>query len=114
MTETNTNLKDESGRNINPVLGTVDFWTTSKYHGVCWFNKKKKWKASIHLNKKDVYLGIYSYEEEAAYAVNIFFEIFGNHYHTIINHVVLGDIQAHDIRESIIERLKQKGYINCD
>jgi hypothetical protein len=106
-------IKQTTGTAVtyNLILGSVDFWTTSKYHGVCWYNKKKKWKASIHLNKKDVYLGIYTLEEEAAYAVNVFFEIFGNKHHTIINYVNLGYIQSENIKSNIIERMITKGYL---
>ena len=96
------------------VLGTVDQDVSSKYYGVCWFNKKNKWKASIYIQGKDVYLGIYAIEEEAAFAFNVAFELFSNKHHTITNHVELGDIQANDVRDSVIERLLNKGYIiNC-
>ena len=40
MTETNTNLTEESGRNINPVLGTVLHLTLSEY----WFEMIKSGK----------------------------------------------------------------------
>lgn len=42
--------------------------TSSKYRGVCWHNKNKKWTASLRFNKKRIYLGIFEIEEDAARA----------------------------------------------
>ena len=39
---------------------------TSKYKGVSWYNKTKKWKAQIQANKKKLGLGYFWHEEEAA------------------------------------------------
>ena len=41
---------------------------TSRYVGVRWHNKRKKWQAYIHIGKKQHHLGVYSTEEEAARA----------------------------------------------
>jgi len=42
--------------------------TTSKYKGVFWSKKRKKWLAQIVLNKKQSYLGLFEDETEAAKA----------------------------------------------
>ena len=39
---------------------------TSKYPGVCWSFRAKKWRAYIHLNRKQRHLGLFSDEKEAA------------------------------------------------
>lgn len=44
--------------------------TTSKYKGVSWFKRDKKWKVNITVNKKHIYLGVYDSEVEAAKAYN--------------------------------------------
>lgn len=41
---------------------------TSKYRGVHWANAAKKWKASISINNRCHYLGIYASEIDAARA----------------------------------------------
>lgn len=41
---------------------------TSKYRGVSWHPKVKKWQASLSVNGKTVYLGIFTREEDAARA----------------------------------------------
>jgi hypothetical protein len=38
---------------------------TSGYKGVCWFKYKKRWKATIHVNKKTIHLGFFDTPEEA-------------------------------------------------
>jgi hypothetical protein len=38
---------------------------TSKYVGVCWCKLNKKWKATININKKSKYLGLFKDEFEA-------------------------------------------------
>lgn len=43
---------------------------SSKYKGVSWFKRDKKWKANITVNKKSIYLGMYESEFEAAAAYN--------------------------------------------
>jgi hypothetical protein len=39
---------------------------SSKYKGVCWDKQKNKWKASICINSKSKYLGLFYNEEEAS------------------------------------------------
>lgn len=39
--------------------------TTSKYVGVHWGKKERKWKAQIQINNKVLYLGVFKTEEEA-------------------------------------------------
>jgi hypothetical protein len=38
---------------------------TSKYTGVCWHKHKKKWLASIQVNKVNLYLGMFTNEYDA-------------------------------------------------
>jgi hypothetical protein len=42
--------------------------TSSQYKGVCWHKKAQKWMASIKLNKKPIYIGLFSDEQTAAQA----------------------------------------------
>jgi hypothetical protein len=41
---------------------------TSKYTGVSWQNRDKRWKASIRINGNSIYLGYFTDESEAAIA----------------------------------------------
>ena len=43
---------------------------TSKYIGVCWNKKHKKWYAHIKINKKTIYLGCFDDPKDAARAYN--------------------------------------------
>lgn len=45
-------------------------YKTSKFKGVCWHKKNKKWIAGIFINKKKIYLGQFESEEDAAAAYN--------------------------------------------
>lgn len=42
--------------------------TTSKYKGVCWRHIPKRWKAYIKINKKQIHIGYFGTELEAAKA----------------------------------------------
>jgi len=44
--------------------------TTSKYKGVCWQERDKKWQVYIYHGKKNHYLGYFDKEEDAAGAYN--------------------------------------------
>lgn len=44
--------------------------TTSKYKGVCWDKKSKKWRSQIGINKKRIYLGFFENEIDAARTYN--------------------------------------------
>lgn len=44
---------------------------SSRYKGVSWINDKKKWRASIHINKHPKHLGYFEDEQEAALVYNI-------------------------------------------
>ncbi len=39
---------------------------TSKYKGVCWCKKRNKWRANIRVNDKQVYIGHFNNEIDAA------------------------------------------------
>jgi len=41
---------------------------SSKYKGVCWCNKRIKWRANIRVNDKQVHIGYFNNEIEAAKA----------------------------------------------
>lgn len=45
-------------------------WTTSKHFGVSWMPKAKRWRAYTTKNKKQISLGLYLREEDAAKAYN--------------------------------------------
>lgn len=44
--------------------------SSSKYKGVSYFKKNNNWRAYIRVNKKDIYLGSYKCEHEAAKVYN--------------------------------------------
>ena len=51
---------------------------TSQYNGVCWDNKKQRWRAQITVNGRVKYLGSYSDERDAARAHDAkAFEVYG-------------------------------------
>ena len=47
---------------------------TSEFKGVCWDKSTNKWKAQIHINGKQKYLGYYTDELEASMAYQIALE----------------------------------------
>ena len=60
--------------------------TTSKYKGVCWDKRDKKWKAAIKVNGKVKNLGYFADEEEAALTYNkVATEHFGEFAHLNLN-----------------------------
>lgn len=44
--------------------------STSKYKGVSWSTKSKKWDVGIYVDKKTIHLGMYKSEDEAALVYN--------------------------------------------
>ena len=53
---------------------------TSRFKGVAWFQKSQKWMAKITHNYKQIYLGCYHTEKEAAIAYNVAaLELFGEY-----------------------------------
>lgn len=42
--------------------------STSKYVGVCWNKRNEKWQSEIKINKKNIYIGLFKTEIEAAEA----------------------------------------------
>jgi hypothetical protein len=55
----------QNNHNQRPRIGT-----SSRFKGVTWHKKVAKWQATIKLNQRCVYLGVYTSEEEAALAYN--------------------------------------------
>ena len=51
--------------NLRNVNHTQNQWNQTKAKGYCWSKKKNKWQAQISLNKKVIYLGLYTTEEKA-------------------------------------------------
>ncbi len=43
---------------------------SSKFKGVSWFKRDKKWRCRIHVNDKEKHLGLFESEKEAALAYN--------------------------------------------
>lgn len=43
---------------------------TSKYKGVCWYRRERKWRARIRVNRKLISLGYFASETDAALAYN--------------------------------------------
>lgn len=62
----------------NPLNNTLDNlrWVdkphTSKFRGVSWNTKDKKWRVRIEMNGKDTHIGSFEREEEGALAYNNF------------------------------------------
>lgn len=54
----------------NMNKGVYTFSMSSDYKGVCWREHAKKWKAYIKINRKQIHLGYFSTEKEAALAYN--------------------------------------------
>lgn len=59
--------KSENSRNADKMKTE----TTSKYKGVCWVNKRKRWEARVQVNGKSKFLGYFKDEDEAGEIVNI-------------------------------------------
>jgi len=59
--------KAQNSRNRKKFLKS-DGSKQSKYKGVCWHKKARKWIASITSNSKSIYLGIHDNEIDAARA----------------------------------------------
>lgn len=62
----------------NKYNSTGKIGGTSKYKGVTWNKQHKKWKARVHTNRKEIFLGYHANEEDAARAYDLKArEIFG-------------------------------------
>ena len=44
--------------------------TSSKYKGVCWNKREKKWQANLTINYKMIFLGLFNNEDDAGQAYN--------------------------------------------
>lgn len=72
----NHNKLDNRRDNLRPASGTQNAGNrkarqgTSKFKGVCWFKRDKKWIVYIRLNGGRKHLGLFTDEIEAAKAYN--------------------------------------------
>lgn len=55
-------------RSQNLMNGPGKRESTSHYKGVCWFARNKKWLAQIKIGSKQLYIGLFEDEKEAALA----------------------------------------------
>lgn len=73
--------------------------SSSKYKGVCWHKKCKKWSAQIGVKKAQVHLGLFETEEAAALAYNkAALEHFGEFAH----------LNTFELSPTIVERESEK------
>lgn len=52
-----------NNRNVASAKGS-----TSRYLGVCWVERRSRWRATIKVNRKQIWLGAFALEEDAARA----------------------------------------------
>ena len=62
--------KSENAMNTEGLKKNTSKKSTSKYKGVSWTTRYKKWKARIHVNGREIYIGSFDDEIEAARAYN--------------------------------------------
>lgn len=62
--------QQENTRNRKKQQFRLKKQCSSKYKGVCWHNTRKKWQAQIVVNYKNIYLGAFNSEVDAAIAYN--------------------------------------------
>ena len=80
--------------NQKPQLGT-----SSKYKGVSWNKRRRKWQAQIKLNYRGIYLGYFKEEKDAALTYNLAaLEYFGEFAH-------LNTINSPVDREQLMKKL---------
>ena len=64
----NHDTKDNTGENLRVVTSQQNHFNRSGVKGYCWSKTEKKWKAQIKVNYKDIHLGYFEKEEDAAAA----------------------------------------------
>ena len=72
----NHNGLDNRKANLRPVTYAQNAWnkrklnliSTSRYKGVSWYSRNKRWSAKIHVNGTAKFLGLFEDEVEAARA----------------------------------------------
>ena len=113
MKNNNKNKKKSKDINYEPLPYTFKNSFSSRYHGVRKDKRKDKvwWRAAVMLNRKNIYLGAYSIEEEAGYAFNVAHEIFTKGEIAIVNNISLGDMQAQEVEDKVINILLKAGWI---
>ncbi|CAM3445664.1 HNH endonuclease [Klebsiella variicola] len=73
----NGNRRDNRKCNLRLATRTQNHWNqrkrsrcSSEFKGVCWHNQNKRWRARINVYGKEIALGCFSSEIEAAKAYN--------------------------------------------
>lgn len=61
----NHNGLDNRRCNLRVVTGQQNQWNLKNVKGYSWHNQAKKWESYIRVNKKRIYLGLFSKEQEA-------------------------------------------------
>lgn len=70
------NLRVVSQKDNSHNMSKTKFPTTSKYKGVSWESYSRKWKAAITINYKQITIGRFNTEEDAAVAYNNYIDLY--------------------------------------
>jgi len=82
----------------------------SKYFGVR--PDRTYWRASIMVDGKNLYLGAYFSEGEAAIAFNEAYKLIGNPNFLIQNNFQMSSVEQYQIFERVKKLLQSKGLVN--